>query len=154
MPEYEFVKTERAYRAASELFREYSEWLGIDLSFQHFEDELKDLKTMYAAPLGAIILCSERGQYIGCVAIRPQEKDIAELKRMYVKPAHRGSGIGRELLQRSLLFAREAGYKKARLDTLNTMQPAMNLYENNGFYRIPAYYFNPENTAVYFEKVL
>ena len=73
---------------------------------------------------------------------------------MYVRPELQHKGIGTLLLQSALRFAKEAGYKKIQLDTLNTMLPAINLYKKNGFYEIPAYYFNPEPTAVYFEKTL
>lgn len=154
MPENIHAYTEEEYKAAAVLFREYATWLNIDLSFQHFEEELTHLKEMYGPPFGGIILCRDKKEWIGSIAIRKIDTEIAELKRMYVKPLYQQHGIGNALLQDALLLAKKYDYKKIRLDTLNTMIPAMNLYKRNGFYEIPAYYFNPEKTAVYFEKVL
>ncbi len=154
MFEYIVVSTEEEYKAAISLFKEYAEWLNIDLSFQNFEAELETIKNMYSSPLGSIILCKNKKNFIACIAIRPKGDLIAEFKRMYVKPNYQRNKIGETLLALSLAFAKNAGYKKVRLDTLNTMTPAMNLYEKNGFYKIEAYYFNPEPTAVYFEKTL
>lgn len=154
MFEYITVSSEEEYLQAGILFREYSDWLKIDLTFQNFEVELKELKKMYEPPKGTIILCKQGENYIACVAVRPNLDLIAELKRMYVKPAFQKKGIGQILLNGSLQFAIEAGYKKIRLDTLNTMNPAMSLYEKNGFYQTEAYYFNPEKSAVYYEREL
>ena len=148
------VQFEEEYAHAAILFKEYADWLHIDLSFQHFDEELTALKRMYAAPQGTIILCKKEKMHIACVAVRPINAEIAELKRMYVKSDYQHNGIGQTLLKKSIKFAKEAGYQKIRLDTLNTMIPAMNLYEKNGFNKIPAYYNNPEPTAVYFEKQL
>lgn len=152
MFEFVFVETDEQYTAAAILFREYATGLGIDLSFQSFEKELIGLKQMYANPKGMILLGKADDSYVACVAVRPNEEFTAELKRMYVKPAFQKQGLGQELLERSLLFCKQAGYEKVRLDTLNTMSPAMRLYEKNGFVTIPAYYHNPFSEAVYFEK--
>lgn len=152
MPEYIIVQSEDEYAAAAELFREYAAWLSIDLCFQDFEHELEDLKSMYGPPAGGIILCLESGVYIGCVAIRPKENEIAELKRMFVKTGWQQKGIGSELLKRALQLAGQSGYKTIRLDTLSSMNPAIQLYLKNGFYPIAPYYYNPESTAVFFEK--
>lgn len=154
MPDYIFVSTDDEYASAVKLFEEYANWLNIDLRFQNFSEELQQVKSMYGHPKGCIILCREDSEFIACVAVRPKENNIAEIKRMYVKPEHQRKGIGMRLLEMSLGFAKQTGYEKVRLDTLNTMTPAMNLYLKNGFYTIPAYYYNPEPTAVYFEKVL
>jgi ribosomal protein S18 acetylase RimI-like enzyme len=154
MPEYIFAKTEEEYKAAAALFKEYAEWLNIDLGFQHFEEELLELHKMYAPPFGGIILCKEGMGWLGCIAIRKQADGIAELKRMYVRPAFQGAGIGKALLQEALKLAKKYKYEKIRLDTLNNMLPAIRLYEKNGFYQIPAYYHNPQATALFFEKDL
>jgi len=154
MFEYVVVTSDAEYASASLLFKEYALWLNIDLSFQSFEKELVELKKMYASPKGMITLCRANGQYVACVAVRPNEVGIAEIKRMFVRPDFRGMGVGQSLLDCSLRFCSEAGYKKARLDTLNTMKPAMRLYEKNGFVTIPAYYNNPFAEAVYYEKIL
>jgi len=154
MFEYVFVSKEEEYLEAQRLFNEYALWLKIDLSFQNFEEELASLRTMYAEPKGCILLCKHEKNPVACVAVRSKEKDIAELKRMYVQSAFQKRGIGDVLLNMAIDFSKKAGYKKIRLDTLDTMIPAMGLYEKNGFYKIPAYYFNPEPNAVYFEKEL
>jgi putative acetyltransferase len=154
MTEYLLVTTTEEYRAAALLFAEYARGLPIDLSFQHFEEELKQLKSMYSAPVGGIILCRERSGFTGCVAIRKITDDIAELKRMYVQPAQQHKGIGKKLLGEAVLLAKKYNYTCIRLDTLSNMTPAIHLYKSQGFYEIPAYYHNPIATAVYFEKQL
>ncbi len=154
MFDYIHVQSEKEYIEAAKLFKEYAAWLKIDLSFQSFEEELKTLKTMYASPEGTIILCKTDNEYMASVAVRPKENGVAELKRMFVKPPYHHNGIGQTLLNKSLAFAKNAGYKKIWLDTLDTMIPAMMLYQKNGFYKIPPYYYNPEPSAVYFEKIL
>lgn len=154
MYEYITASTENDYRFAGNLFREYAQWLKIDLSFQHFDKELQQLKKMYAPPLGTIIICKHIEGPVGCIAVRPIDQSIAELKRMYVNSEHQKRGIGQSLLTLSLTFAQKAGYAKIRLDTLKTMTPAITIYKKNGFKIIPPYYFNPETTAVYFEKTL
>ena len=148
------VHTDTEYAAAASLFKEYAEWLNIDLSFQHFEEELLQLKEMYSQPAGAIFLLLHANEFIGCVAIRKKENDIAELKRMYIKQVIRKAGGGMLLLEKALATAKLYGYKKIRLDTLATMTPAINLYKKAGFYEIAPYYFNPEKNAVFFEKEL
>jgi len=154
MQEYIIATGKEEYEAAIRLFKEYAAWLNIDLSFQSFEKELEGLAQMYNAADGGIILCKENGQYIACVAVRRQQDNIAELKRMYVQPLHQHKGIGKILLQHALELAVQCGYTAIRLDTLHTMVPAMNFYKQQGFYEIPAYYFNPQQAAVYFEKKL
>lgn len=154
MPEYIHVNTSEEYAAAGYLFREYAAWLNIDLGFQKFNEELLGLKKMYAPPAGGIILSKNVDEYCGCIAIRKIDEETAELKRMYVKPAFQKKGIGAALLNEAILLAKKYGYKKIRLDTLGKMIPAIELYKRNGFNEIPAYYFNPEETAVYFEKIL
>jgi len=154
MPEYIYVTTEQEYEAAAILFNEYAAWLSIDLCFQHFSEELQQLGSMYAPPSGAIILAKLDNEFIGCVGIRKINTGIAELKRMYVKPALHHKGIGKTLLEKALLLAKKFNYEKIRLDTLSNMLPAITLYKKYGFYEIPAYYYNPEKTVVYFEKQL
>ena len=154
MLEYLLVKTNEEYNAAVFLFKEYAQWLDIDLGFQHFEEELQNLKTMYNLTDGGIILCKEDNNFIGCVAIRKIEANIAELKRMYVQTALQHKGVGKILLEKAIALAEKCNYKYIRLDTLNHMLPAINLYKKYGFYEIAPYYHNPVSTAVYFEKKL
>jgi putative acetyltransferase len=142
------------FEMAKTLFNEYAQWLNIDLGFQDFNKELAALTSMYSRPKGVLFIVHNNDEPIACVGVRPIDENIAELKRMYVRPAYRGVGIAQDLLDASLGFAKDAGYDAIRLDTLDTMHPAMNLYEKNGFVKIPAYYFNPEENAVYYEKGL
>ena len=148
------VHTETEYATASKLFKEYADWLNIDLSFQNFEEELLQLKEMYSEPNGSIFLLQEEAAFVGCVAIRKKEEGIAELKRMYIKPTTRKTGGGTMLLEKALSAAKLLGYNLIRLDTLANMTPAINLYKKHGFYEIAPYYFNPEENAVFFEKKL
>jgi putative acetyltransferase len=151
MDSYIIAATAEEYKIAATLFKEYSGWLNIDLSFQLFDEELVSLKTMYAAPSGGIVLCKVENGFIGCVGIRKIDDDIAELKRMFIQPAYQKRGIGKILLDKAIGLAEKLGYKTIRLDTLNYMTAAINLYKKRGFYEIPAYYYNPNDTAVYFE---
>ena len=142
------------YMAAKLLFEEYAQSLDISLEFQHFGEELTQLKTMYGPPVGGILLAEEGGNVIGCVGVRRITESIGELKRMYIQPAHQQRGIGRNLLQLALQLATDCNYSVLKLDTLATMQPAIELYRKAGFYEVAPYYHNPIETAVYFEKQL
>lgn len=153
---YSYIKAGSVndYETARQLFKEYAHAINIDLSFQHFDEELGSLQTMYGPPKGGIILCKAADDHAGCVAIREMKDETGELKRMYVKPEYQNKGIGRVLLEKALELARDCGYKTIRLDTLDHMLPAIGLYEKAGFRRIEAYYFNPHPTAVFFEVAL
>ena len=151
---YLIAGTDLEYTQAVLLFKEYAQWLNIDLSFQHFDDELLSLKTMYAAPNGGIVICKEQDEFIGCVGMRKIDNNIAELKRMFVKSTYQKQGIGKTLLEKAIELAIALNYKIIRLDTLNYMTAAIKLYKQYGFYEIPAYYYNPNETAVYFEMKL
>lgn len=148
------ASTDFDFETARSLFEEYAASLKINLSFQHFDDELKGLKKMYAQPSGGIILVKEGQELMGCVAVRRINKTECELKRMYVKPLHQNKGIGKLLLQGAISLAKQNNYTAIKLDTLNHMLPAIQLYKQAGFNEIPAYYYNPISTAIYFEKVL
>ena len=151
---YLIAGTDLEYTQAVLLFKEYAQWLNIDLSFQHFDDELLSLKTMYAAPNGGIVICKEQDEFIGCVGMRKIDNNIAELKRMFVKSTYQKQGIGKTLLEKAIELAIALNYKIIRLDTLNYMTAAIKLYKQYGFYEIPAYCYNPNETAVYFEMKL
>jgi putative acetyltransferase len=133
------------------LFREYQRAIGIDLSFQSFESELRELPGAYARPRGRLLLAFEDDALAGCGALRPIAEDVAELKRMWVRPAFRGRGLGRRIAEELISAAREEGYRTARLDTLETMREAIALYRSLGFREIPPYYENPLAGAVYME---
>jgi ribosomal protein S18 acetylase RimI-like enzyme len=136
-----------------ELFREYAQALGVDLCFQHFDRELASLPGEYAPPRGALLLARADGEPAGCCALRPLDSadypNAAEMKRLYVRKAFRGTGLGRELAEAALAAAREAGYSCVLLDTLNDMEAARALYEDLGFKDVPPYYHNPIPGAHY-----
>ena len=142
------------YDNARELFREYAVAINIDLEFQQFEKELANLQAMYQSPFGGIILLKTDGELSGCIAVRKFNDTIGEIKRMYIKPAFQNKGLAKILMQQALQLAKDCNYTFVRLDTLNTMQAAIHLYKKWGFYKIPAYNYNPMPTVVYFEKEL
>ena len=132
------------------LFREYAESLGVDLGYQGFEEEVRDLPGHYAPPRGMLMLA--RGDdVIGCVGVRPFDDQTAEMKRLYVRPAGRGLGLGRTLAEAAIDFAREAGYRRMRLDTLPRMQRAQELYRALGFVAITPYRYSAVPGTVYLE---
>jgi ribosomal protein S18 acetylase RimI-like enzyme len=140
---------------ARTLFREYAESIGIDLSFQGFQAELDGLPGKYAPPRGALFIASEDSLPLGCVAIRPLDAvGVAELKRLYVRPAGRGKGVGKALTRHAIDRARAIGYRAIRLDTLATMKDAQTLYRKLGFREIPAYTFNPLPGVTFMELEL
>ena len=124
--------------------------MGVDLCFQDFEQELSTLTGKYARPKGRLYLAYDQGEAIACIALRPIDERIGEVKRLYVKPTHRRQGLSKILVERIIDDARSLGYKRLVLDTLNTMTPAMNLYKSLGFVEIEAYYPNPLEGATYF----
>ena len=133
--------------ASRTLFREYAAQLGVDLGFQGFEDELAALPGDYGAPRGALLLASVDGELAGCCALRPIDDadypNACEMKRLYVRKAFRGFGLGRQLAEAMLDQARQAGYACVLLDTLDGMESARALYSELGFEEIPPYYHNP-----------
>ena len=140
---------------ARTLFLEYADSLGFSLFFQGFEDELKNLPGAYSPPAGRLVLARQNGIPAGCVALRPLESHICEMKRLYVRPDYRGKGVGRMLVDRIIAEARLIGYGRMRLDTIaSTMKDAIALYRRRGFNEIPAYRDNPIAGALYLELVL
>lgn len=133
------------------IFREYADSLHIDLCFQGFEAELAGLPGSYAEPQGRVLLAEDEAGVIGCVAMRPLQGGLCEMKRLYVRPAGRGRQLGRQLATAICRAGKEAGYERMRLDTLASMQAALQLYASLGFRPIPAYVFNPIEGAQYLE---
>jgi GNAT superfamily N-acetyltransferase len=144
----EHVPTVRA------LFEEYADSLDVDLGFQDFDRELAELPGEYAPPSGRLLLALDGTTPAGCVGLRPFGRDVCEMKRLYVRPSHRGSGLGRLLVERIVEAGREAGYDRMRLDTLPTMAAARRLYRSLGFTEIEAYRSNPVHGTTYFELAL
>jgi GNAT superfamily N-acetyltransferase len=141
--------------AARRLFRAYADWLAVDLCFQDFEGELATLPGAYAPPQGRLLLASVAGEAAGCVALRPLEPGICEMKRLWVEPGFAGFGLGRELAEAIIQTAREAGYQRMRLDTMPARMPtAQHLYGALGFVEIAPYYHNPLDGVVMLELAL
>jgi len=162
--------------ATRAIFRDYAASLDIDLCFQNFDEEMATLPGDYAEPRGALLLAlvdAEGGgaasrqidapmirraqgsmAYVaGCCALRPLDTadypNAAEMKRLYVRPAFRGLGLGRQMAEAMLDAARSAGYACVLLDTLDDMESARTLYEDLGFVEVPPYYHNPIAGAHY-----
>ena len=142
------------FNDAISLFQEYANSLNISLAFQNFDEELNIINSMYGSPTGCLLLVYDNELPIACAAYRKIGEDICELKRMYIKSDYRRKGIGQEIMNILCTRAKLNGYTLMRLDTLDTMIPAIKLYSNNGFYTIDAYYHNPNEGVVYMEKSL
>lgn len=139
--------------AVRAIFREYASTLSVNLDFQGFQDELDQLPGDYVPPRGGLLLAKVAGALAGCCALRPMDNsdypNAAEMKRLFVRKAFRGFGLGRQLTEAILDEARRAGYSSVLLDTLDEMESARALYEDLGFEEIPPYYHNPHAGAHY-----
>lgn len=136
------------------LFREYAASLGVDLGYQGFDEELRGLPGDYAPPMGMLLLARLDAAPVGCVGVRPFADGVAEMKRLFVRPAGRGLGIGRRLAEAAVHFAREAGYASMRLDTLPQMRDAQALYRRLGFREIAAYRYSAVAGTTFMELML
>ena len=161
------AKTERGFEliqasstaeiaAARVLFTEYGASLGFSLCFQSFEDELASLPGKYAPPQGRLLLArASSGEFLGCVALRPLDDKTCEMKRLYTRPAARGAGVGKALVDAIIAAAREIGYARMRLDTVpSVMASAVKMYRGLGFREIPPYAENPVEGAIFLELKL
>jgi putative acetyltransferase len=140
---------------ARELFLEYARSLGFSLCFQNFDQELAGLPGGYAPPEGRLLIAEYDGQVVGCVALHKLEPGICEMKRLYLRPTVRGKGLGRILAERIIAEARQIGYHRMRLDTVEpVMKDAVAMYRKLGFTEIAPYCPNPMSGVIYMELQL
>jgi len=142
--------------AVRELWREY--WKSIDLpdDFQGFGEELKSLPGVYGADGGALLIAESTpgGTPAGTIALRRLNQSAGEVKRLYLRPAFRGKGLGRYLLEQVIERARAIGYEALYADTLPSMKDALSLYERLGFTRVEAYAKHPTPGAIFMKLQL
>lgn len=141
-------------REVRALFEEYAASLGFSLCFQSFDRELADLPGAYAPPSGRLLLARLDGEAAGCVGLRPIGEHVCEMKRLFVRPEHHGTGLGRRLAAAVVDEARRAGYATMKLDTLPSMKAAMGLYESLGFRDTAPYTHNPIEGARFMELTI
>jgi putative acetyltransferase len=149
------VQSESQLEQVRQLFLEYARSLGFSLCFQNFDQELANLPGDYSPPHGKLLLAEFEGELAGCVALHKLENEICEMKRLYLRPQFRGKGLGRALATRIIAEARDLGYSRLRLDTVESaMQDAVAMYLKLGFRKIDPYCENPMPSALYMELVL
>ena len=159
-PVFDLIRLEPArtadeIAAIRELFQEYAQSLGFNLCFQSFDTELASLPGDYAPPDGRLLLLTVEGIPAGCVALHGISPGVSEMKRLYLRPQFRGRGLGKLLTESIISEARQIGYERIRLDTVEPMmRAAVSIYRNLGFQEIPPYRPNPIAGALYLELAL
>ena len=144
-----------ALESIKSLFKAYLQELNEDLCFQSFDSEIENPLYKYSAPTGALFIAFYNGVPVGCIALQPlHETQTCEMKRLYVEPQYRNLKIGCALVKILLQEAQSLGYATMKLDTLERLQAAIQLYQKFGFETVTAYYDNPLPSVVYMEKKL
>ena len=135
----------QALEHVRQFFRNYAGWLGVDLSYQNFDQEMASLPGAYETPDGRLFFAEVDGRPAGCVGVRPLpgSEGVCEMKRLYVEPEERGHGVGAALALAAIKAAKEIGYRKLIIDTLPSMRMAVKLYRELGFTEAPSYYQTP-----------
>ncbi len=137
-----------------DIFREYVTSPSADLGFQNYEAEFAALPGSYAAPAACVLLAMQGDEAHGCAALRPVDATTVEMKRVYVRPAARGTGLGRQLVERLLDEARHMGYTRIALDVLPEFTRAQRLYHSLGFEPAPPVGFNPVPGTLFLARSL
>lgn len=149
------ANTDQDIADARTLFEEYAAGIGISLCFQNFDRELNNLPGDYAPPDGRLLIAVDDDELAGCIALRKLAPGVCEMKRLFVRPAHRAKGLGRVLVNAIMDEARKLGYTTMRLDTLpGRMDKAIALYRSIGFVEIAPYCDNPVEGATFMELQL
>lgn len=150
------ARSEAEIAAAGRLFREYAAFVAPKICLYDFDSEMNDFPAPYVPPMGVLLLAQGRdGSVEGALGIRPlDEEGACEMKRMYVRDAYRGTGLGRALGQAALSWARCAGYRTMRLDTIPELEAAIALYKDLGFRPCEPYNPNPPDRVLFFERDL
>ena len=140
-----------ALEQVRQYFRNYAAWLGVDLSYQHFDEDMATLPAPYDGANGRLFFAELDGEPAGCVGVRPlpDSEGVGEMKRLYVTPEKRGRGVGRRLALAAIKAAKELGYRKLLIDTLPNMRLAVKLYRELGFNEAPNYYQTPVEGAIF-----
>ena len=152
----EVATTPAQFDLGRTLIHEYAAWLAVDLAFQDHETEMAEIERVYGPPMGRLLLAIADGEAAGCMAVHPlPAPGEGELKRLYVRPAFRGHGLGRTLLERTIDAAREIGYRTVRFDTWPERMPEPQaMYRRLGCVETPPYYDNPVKGVIFFKLVL
>jgi GNAT superfamily N-acetyltransferase len=134
------VESEADIDSARVVLAEYMAWtLTVEgdahdaPTFRGHAEELATLPGVYVPPAGRLFLAREAGRVAGCVAIKPHDKHLCELKRLYVRPGFRGRGLGERLVRLAIDEARAIGYERMMLDSHISMRSAHTIYRSLGF---------------------
>ena len=152
----EIAHTIEQFEAAKNIFKTYADFLGLDLEFQGFSQELEQIQSIYGVPKGCLILAKVNGEYAGAVGLREFKSNInsnvmniAEMKRMFVLKKYHGYGLGKLLCKEFIDNAKKLGYTEIKLDSLTVLDKAVNLYKKFGFVEIEPYRYNPHPNVIY-----
>ena len=145
----ETATTPSQYAAGKKIFRAYADFLGLDLEFQGFSEEMETLPRMYGAPNGCLLLAKSGNDYVGAVGLRRHDPKTAEIKRMFVYSTHQGLGVGRALTEALIEKAKQLGYQTIKLDSIRSLDKALTLYKKLGFIEIEPYRNNPYSDAIF-----
>ena len=154
MSEIEIIDGTNHFDAFKQLVIEYTEFLGRDLSFQHLDDELKDLSAKYAPPEGRLLCAAVDDKIIGCVAYHKHNAARCEMKRLFVREGYREHHAGNKLVEAIINSARANGFSEMVLDTITPLVSAIRLYKKFGFVETEPYYENPMSDVIYMKKIL